>query len=975
VVLGWPLTLACTADKVVESCQWKYNGRLALNHHQKKEEHACTLVIEHLTEADLGAWSCQASLRGVKGYQEASRQLAKPDEKVTNVRLPTHLAPVSYDIFALPFLVPENWTIAGLVGITLEVMESSDNITMHINDILVHESEVRVSVGETELKIAGHGYDEERQFYIIHLAEQLQVGTTITVGIGYTGNLNPDLVGFYRSSYTDSAGELHWLATTQFETTEARRAFPCLDEPIMKAKFRVNLARLPHMSSISNMPIKNESVPLDGTDYVLDVFEESLKMSTYLVAMVVSDFVYRESEPLENGIPFRIWTRPEYFSQTEYAATIGPQILQFYESYFNTSFPLPKQDMIAVPDFGAGAMENWGLIAYREYALLYEEGATSDADKEYVADVIAHELAHQWFGDLVTMEWWTDLWLNEGFAAYTEFIGTDLVLPEANFLDQFLPDSLWPALQLDSLLSSHPISIEVNDPVEINQIFDTISYKKGSSVIRMMANFLGINTFNMGITNYLHGNAYGNANQDNLWQFLTEAALEDGAFLEGNSIKDIMDTWTLQTGYPLVTASRRDNSVTVSQARFLLSPEAEADEDFFWWVPVSHCSPGGDWENTAPKFWLPNSSLPLTFQLDIEADTPLVINVKQTGFYRVNYDQANWALIADQLLNDHQGIHLMNRAQLLDDAFNVAKAGFLDYRVALDQTLYLGEETEYIPWSAAISGFGYLSKMLRRTAGFGAYKSYMLAVVEPLYARLGYDEIPGEPVADSLLRVAVLDLACGLGHPDCVARSVGLLQQWKDASDPDLEDPIPSYARSTALCTAIAAGSSSDWDFVYQRYLASNNPTIKVTFLEVLSCSTEDWVLERYLSMSLTEEFGVKKADGYRVISGVATKTLGRYVAWNWIRDNWAQLRLYFDNGLSTRFKIIISSVADDFNTAFDLKELEEFVEENEGNLGSAEGTALQMVEVTQGNVLWMSSHYLEVVAWLTEHVPATSLF
>ena len=605
--------------------------------------------------------------------------------------------------------------------------------------------------------------------------------------------------------------------------------------------------------------------------------------------------------------------------------------------------------------------------------LLKPSGATSDADKEYVADVIAHELAHQWFGDLVTMEWWTDLWLNEGFAAYTEFIGTDLVLPEANFLDQFLPDNLWPALQLDSLLSSHPISIEVNDPIEINQIFDTISYKKGSSVIRMMANFLSINTFNMGITNYLHGNAYGNADQDNLWQYLTEAALEDGAFLEENSIKDIMDTWTLQTGYPLLTASRSGNSVTLTQARFLLNPEAEADEDFFWWVPVSHCSPGGDWENTTPKLWLPNSSLPLTFQLDIEANAPLIINVQQTGFYRVNYDQTNWALIADQLLTDHKGIHLMNRAQLLDDAFNVAKAGFLDYRVALDQTLYLGVETEYIPWSAAISGFGYLSKMLRRTGGFGAYKSYMLAAIQPLYTRLGYDEIPGEPVSDSLLRVAVIDLACGLGQPDCVARSVGLLQQWQDVADPDVEDPIPSYARSTALCTAIAAGSSGDWDFVYQRYLASNNPTIKVTFLEVLSCSTEDWVLERYLGMSLTEDFGVKKADGYRVISGVATKTLGRYVAWNWIRDNWAQLRLYFDNGLSTRFKIIISSVADDFNTAFDLKELKEFVEENDGNLGSAEGTALQMVEVAEGNLLWMSSHYPEIVAWLTEHVPATS--
>ena len=434
-----------------------------------------------------------------------------------------------------------------------------------------------------------------------------------------------------------------------------------------------------------------------------------------------------------------------------------------------------------------------------------------------------------------------------------------------------------------------------------------------------------------------------------------------------------MDTWTLQTGYPLISASRSGSSVTLTQARFLISPGAAADNESFWWVPVSHCSPGGDWENTAPEIWLPNSSLPTTIQLDADANVPLIINVKQTGFYRVNYDEANWALIADQLLDDHETIHLMNRAQLLDDAFNVAKAGLLDYRIALDQTLYLGKETEYIPWSAAISGFGYLSKMLRRSAGFGTYKEYMLAAIEPVYTRLGYDEVPGEPVSDALLRVAVLDLACGLGLPDCVARSKDLLRQWQDVADPDLEDPIPSYARSTALCTAIAAGSSADWDFVYQRYLGSNNPTIKVTFLEVLSCSTEDWVLERYLDMSLTEEFGVKKADGYRVISGVATKTLGRYVAWNWIRDNWAQLRLYFDNGLSTRFKIIISSVADDFNTAFDLKELKEFVEENDGNLGSAEGTALQMVEVTEGNLLWMSSHYSEVVAWLTEHAPAAA--
>ena len=228
-------------------------------------------------------------------------------------------------------------------------------------------------------------------------------------------------------------------------------------------------------------------------------------------------------------------------------------------------------------------------------------------------------------------------------------------------------------------------------------------------------------------------------------------------------------------------------------------------------------------------------------------------------------------------------------------------------------------------------------------------------------------QVPGEPVSNSLLRVEVLQRACGAGLPDCVARSLDLLHQWMAEDQPDLQDPIPAHARATALCTAIAASSSSAWQFVYQRYLASSNPGKKITFLEALACSGEDWVLERYLAMSLQEEAGVKKQDGYRVIASVAGQTLGRYVAWNWIRGNWSRLAQYFDTGLSTRFKIIVSSVAEDFNTAFDLKELEEFIEENREELGSAKDTALQMVELTEGNVLWMEEHYREVLDWLEE--------
>ena len=358
-----------------------------------------------------------------------------------------------------------------------------------------------------------------------------------------------------------------------------------------------------------------------------------------------------------------------------------------------------------------------------------------------MAATIAHELAHQWFGDLVTMEWWTDLWLNEGFAAYTEgMVGTDHVLPEARFPERFLLFSLHPALLADSLLSSHPISVEVNDPSEINQIFDTISYQKGSSVIRMMANFLGIDTFNRGIANYLHGNAFGNANQDDLWSYLTAVAVEDRVLMEELTVKEVMDTWTLQTGYPLVSVAREGGSLSLRQDRFLLSPGAEAEEESYWWVPVSYCSPGQDC-STSPSLWLPPVGDTLTLEAVMEEEVALVLNVKQTGFYRVNYDQGNWGLIAVKLLTNHSSIDTMNRAQLLDDAFNVAKAGLLDYRLALDLTLYLGREEDYLPWQAALTNLDYLAKMLRRTAGYGAYLSYILSAVEPLYARLGYDEV------------------------------------------------------------------------------------------------------------------------------------------------------------------------------------------------------------------------------------------
>ena len=272
-----------------------------------------------------------------------------------------------YEVHLIPFLIPDNFTIRGEADIWVEITAATTNITLHIYDVTIHEDRVTVtSEAGVEVAVAGHGYDDTRQFYVVHLGQQL-AGTGARLHLEWTGNLNNDLTGFYRSSYTDQlSGDTRWMAVTQFEATSARRALPCFDEPAMKAVFQINLGRTPDMVTLSNMPISQEAVPVGDTGYVWDVYEDSLRMSTYLLAFIVSDFSYRVSAPTPNNVQFRIWSRAAATNQTVWAAEIGPQIRSYYEEYFDMSFPLPKQDMIAIPDFSAGAMENWGLITYRD---------------------------------------------------------------------------------------------------------------------------------------------------------------------------------------------------------------------------------------------------------------------------------------------------------------------------------------------------------------------------------------------------------------------------------------------------------------------------------------------------------------------------------------------------------------------------------------------------------------------------------
>lgn len=337
--------------------------------------------------------------------------------------------------------------------------------------------------------------------------------------------------------------------------------------------------------------------------------------------------------------------------------------------------------MIAIPDFSAGAMENWGLITYRETALLYSPNVSSSSSQHRVASVVAHELAHQWFGNLVTMKWWTDLWLNEGFATYVASLGVDYLHPEWNSFDEESVSNTLSIFQFDALKSSHPVSVPIGDPAEISQIFDKISYDKGSSILRMMHLFLGEETFRKGVSNYLKRHKYGNAQQDDLWNSLTEEAHKNNALPKNITVKQIMDAWTVKTGYPVIKVDRdyKKGTADISQKRYLSDTVRARDElETCWWVPLSYTTASElDFNDTHPEDWLAcddnDVAVPKTLKGMPDSDEWVLFNIQLSGLYKVMYDQKNWDLLISQLSGpDYAKISAGNRAQLIDDALTLA---------------------------------------------------------------------------------------------------------------------------------------------------------------------------------------------------------------------------------------------------------------------------------------------------------------
>ncbi|KAI1889463.1 hypothetical protein AGOR_G00163130 [Albula goreensis] len=692
-------------------------------------------------------------------------------------------------------------------------------------------------------------------------------------------------------------------------------------------------------------------------------------MSTYLLAFIVCDFKYITSPMGSDNVLIRIWARRKAIEegQGDYALRVTGPILKFYESYYNATYPLSKSDQIALPDFNAGAMENWGLVTYRETSLLYDPNISSNGNKERVLTIIAHELAHMWFGNLVTLRWWNDLWLNEGFASYVEYLGANYVEPTWNIKDTIILSDVHRVFAVDALNTSRPLSSkedEINKPEEISQLFDSITYSKGASVLRMLSEFLTESVFSQGLSSYLNTFAYGNTIYTDLWEHLQQAVDDSNVSLP-RSLNEIMNRWILQMGFPVVTIDT--SAGELSQKHFLLDPESvvtrPSEFNYEWFIPIT-------WMRTGLKqdpFWLLQKTA-IHKPLTTAGDEWVLANVNVTGYYRVNYDIGNWERLLDQLLTDHQVIPVINRAQIVDDAFNLARSKMINITLALRTTEYLSHEREHMPWESAIDNLNYFFLMFDRSEVYGPMQAYFRKLVTPLFTYFreitsNWTQVPTDH-NDQYNQVNAIWLACKTGVASCQELTKGWFRQWMQ--DP-ANNPIHPNLRTTVYCSAIAAGGVEEWDFGWEMFRNASIATEAFKLRYALACTKLTWLLKRYLDYTLDPN-KIRKQDATSTIVYIGRNVVGQPLAWDFVREKWEYIFTQY-GGSSFSFSNLISGVTKRFSTKFELKQLQQFMKDNE-EVGFGSGTLAleQSISRTQANARWVAENKEPVLNWFLSH-------
>ncbi|XP_030647207.1 endoplasmic reticulum aminopeptidase 1b [Chanos chanos] len=892
------------------------------------------------------------------------------------MRLPGTTVPLHYDLLIHPNLTSLDFT--GSVKIRLEVKEDTRTIILHSKDLLISKATLLNQVGGQNWGLKVLEYPAFQQLALLSEDVLLKRGNIYTIQLEFAANLSESFHGFYKSTYRTAQGEVRVVASTQFEPTSARAAFPCFDEPAFKANFSIQIRREGRHIAISNMP-KLRTLELPNGLFE-DQFDVTVKMSTYLVAFIVSDFL-SISKNSQHGVKISVYAVPEKIDQAEFALDAAVRLLDFYDDYFDIPYPLPKQDLAAIPDFQSAAMENWGLTTYQETALLFDPKKSSASDKLGITMIIAHELAHQWFGNLVTMEWWNDLWLNEGFAKFMEFVSVNITNPELQVEDNFL-GKCFEAMEVDCLSSSHPVSTPVENPAQIQEMFDDVSYDKGACILNMLRDFLTPEAFKLGIVRYLKRYSYQNTVNSHLWESLTnicqsddldEGRLKGDEFCSrthshsGNAkwhsedeldVRAIMETWTLQEGFPLITVEVKGREVRLSQERYLKSDDPSQTSGFLWQVPLTYITSAS---KTVHRFLLKTKTDVLYLSEEVDW---IKFNVDMSGYYIVHYEGSGWDQLITLLQHNHTALSSNDRASLINNAFQLVSVGKLPLDKALDLSLYLSKETEIMPVTQGLSELVPLYKLMEKRDMQdldNQMKGYIVQLFHELIDRQSWSD--DGSVSERMLRSYLLMFACVRGHPPCVYTATKLFQKWKE-SDGNMS--LPNDVNMAVF--AVGARTPEGFEFLFEKYSKSLYSSLKSRIKSALTISPLADKLKWMMDKSLEGEV-MKTQDLPSVVSSVNRNPKGYKHAWDFLRANWNTLVKKFDLGSHSISHMVIG-VTSRYSTREMLEEVKGFF----GSLGKETGSELrciqQALENIEENIRWMDKNLPLLRAWLDRNSP-----
>lgn len=736
-----------------------------------------------------------------------------------------------------------------------------------------------------------NSYDEVR----LHANGMVYPGE-YTLTLEFSGKIHEVMHGIYPCNY-ELDGEKKKLIATQFESHHAREAFPCVDEPEAKATFQLTLVHPKDTVAISNTP----AIGTETLSAKLETrFETTPRMSTYLLAFVFGDMQYKEAKT-KDGVAVRVWaTKAQNPEALDFPLEIGVRAVEFFNDYYGVPYPLQKCDHVALPDFSSAAMENWGLITYREAYLLVDPKTTPQSMKETITTVICHELSHQWFGNLVTMKWWDNLWLNESFANVMEYVATDALFPEWRIWDTFVTHEALSAFRRDSLPGVQSVQTEVRHPDEISTLFDpSIVYAKGGRLLNMLMNYLGQEDFRKGLKLYFEKHAYGNTTGDDLWAALSKAS--------GKDVANFMNPWLARSGFPVVKVDQQGSALSLTQNHFLLDP-GKADEHRLWPVPTL--------SNDASVPVLFDSS---ELHIALSQNSLVRLNSGAVGHYLVQYtNEDHMAAIAEQVSGGQ--LEPAERLMLLNDGSLLARAGYQPFSKSLELLKHFSDEASEPVWDM-------ISLLLADTRRFidlneeleTSVKAFIRSLIAKQYERLGWNESSGEPAEDTKLRGLVIGLGVYAEHPEILAHALELFEKYK--GNPDI---VSSELRSILFGAAVRHQAPGAFEYLLNLEEKTANPDLKQELLGALA-TTKLPEQATVLLSRVKDSSKVRQHDVDAWIISLMRNRFVRRMAWDWLRDNWGWIEETFKGDKS--YDNFPRYAASAFNTQQLLNEYKTFFE------------------------------------------------